>query len=60
MTAIRIAELEATNARLVSANLAVQKKLDDVTERLEVLLHRVEHLLARRGAGCTAIPPSVI
>ena len=47
MTATRIAELEATNARLVSANLALQKKLDDVTERLDVLLHRVSQMSRR-------------
>jgi len=47
MTETRIAELEATNARLVSANLALQKKLDDVTGRLEVLLHRVSQMSRR-------------
>ena len=47
MTATRIAELEATNAGLVSANLALQKKLDDVTERLNVLLHRVSQMSRR-------------
>ena len=47
MTATRIAELEATNARLLSANLALHKKLDDVTGKLEVLLHRVSQMSRR-------------
>ena len=47
MTATRIAELEATNASLVAANLALQKKLDDVTGKLEVLLHRVSQMSRR-------------
>lgn len=47
MTASRIAELEATNATLVSANLALQKKLDDVTEQLRVLMQRVAQMSRR-------------
>ena len=47
MTATRIAELEAMNAGLVSANLVLQEKLDDVTERLNVLLHRVSQMSRR-------------
>lgn len=52
MTALRIAELEATNATLVSANVALQKKRDDVTEQLRVLMHRVAQM--SRRFGCTA------
>jgi transposase len=47
MTAIRIAELEAMNAALVEANAALQKKFDDVSEKLEVLLHRVAQMSRR-------------